>query len=202
MILKINAEQRKTERKSDLTKLRGTGLIPAVIYGAGTQPMSVSLVKADFMKLYKKSFNELVFYEVTLDGKEYHTLLKERQIHPVSREILHIDFMVIPHDQMIDVEVPIKFVGTPVGTQEGGVMDIIHRTLHIQCMEKDIPDDIEADISALNIGEAYHVRQLPQGKWKVKDNLDNALVTIHTKKIEQPATPAAEAKPEEAPEAK
>jgi large subunit ribosomal protein L25 len=200
MIYKIDATQRMTERKSDLTKLRKDGFIPGIVYGAGIDPIKVTLDKAEFMKLYKRSFNELVFYEIQYAGKNYHTLIKERQIHPVSREILHIDFMVIPAHQMIEVEVPLKFIGTPEGVKAGGLMDIVHRTLKIQCVEDAIPEDIEVDVSHLNIGEALHVNQLPQSKWIVKDHPENALVTIHAKKVD--VAPVVEAKPEEIPEEK
>ncbi len=194
MIFKIDATQRKTERKSDLTKLRKDGFIPAVIYGPGVEPIRITLDKADFMKLYKKSFNELVFYEVQIAGKEYHTLMKERQMHPVSREILHVDFMVIPPHQMIDVDVPLRFIGTPKGTKEGGFMDVVHRVLHIQCVEDAIPEDIEVDISHLIVGEALHVHQVPKGNWIVKDHPEKALVTIHSKKTD--AAPAVEPQPD------
>lgn len=197
MIFKIEAVQRKTERKSDLSKLRKEGFIPAVVYGKGIDPIDITMDRAEFMKLYKKSFSELVFYEVMVAGKEYHTLLKERQIHPVSREILHVDFMVIPHDQMIEIDIPLKFSGTPIGVKEGGTMDVLRRTLRIQCLEKHIPEDIEIDVSNLQVGEAFHIHQLPEGKWNVKDNPDNALVTIHAKKVEIVAAPAEEAQAEE-----
>ncbi len=197
MIFKIEAVQRKTERKSDLNKLRKEGFIPAVVYGKGIEPLDITMDKTEFMKLYKKSFNELVFYEVMVGGIEYHTLLKERQIHPVSREILHVDFMVVPHDQMIELDIPLKFVGTPEGVKEGGIMDVVRRTLRIQCLEKNIPQDIEVDISNLQIGEAFHVHQLPEDKWNVKDNPENALVTIQAKKVETAAAPAEETKAEE-----
>lgn len=201
MILKIDAVQRKTERKSDLTKLRKAGMIPAVVYGKGVEPIDITMDKAEFMKLYKRSFTEMVFYEIMVAGEEYHTLLKERQIHPVTRDILHIDFMVVPPDQMIEVDVPLKFAGTPLGVKEGGIMDVVRRTLRIQCVEKDIPEDIEVDISNLQIGEAFHIHQLPEGKWAVKDNPENALVTIHARRVEPVAAPAEEAKPDEAAEA-
>ncbi|MFO7660560.1 MAG: 50S ribosomal protein L25 [Candidatus Cloacimonadaceae bacterium] len=197
MIFKIDAVQRKTERKSDLSKLRREGFIPAVVYGKGIDPIDITMDRVEFMKLYKKSFNEMVFYEVMVAGKEYHTLLKERQIHPVSREILHVDFMVIPHDQMIEVDIPLKFTGTPNGVKEGGSMDVLRRTLRIQCLEKDIPEDIEIDVSNLQVGEAFHIYQLPEGKWNVKDNPDNALVTIHAKKAEVVAAPVEEVQAEE-----
>lgn len=193
MIFKINAESRKTVKKSELSKLRKDGFIPAVIYGQGTEPLSVTLTKAEFMKIYKKTIGELVFYEVAVSGKEYHTLLKERQIHPVTREILHVDFMVVPPHQMIDVEVPLKFIGTPIGAKTGGFIDVVHRTLKIQCMEENLPEDIEVDISSLEVGEALHVHQLPKGNWVVKEHQDTVLVTIHAKKIE---TATAEVKAE------
>jgi large subunit ribosomal protein L25 len=199
MILKMEAEQRTTERKSDLTQLRKSGFIPAVLYGPGTEPIKISLEKAAFMKLYKKGLNEIAFYEIRIAGKEYHTLVKERQIHPVSREILHVDFVVIPAHQLMDIDVPIKFVGTANGIKEGGIMDIVRRTLKIQCLPEDVPDDIEVDISNLNVGEALHVHQLPKGKWTIKDLPDTALVTIHTKKAEAEPVAAAEPKPEETP---
>jgi len=188
MILKINAEQRTTEKKSDVSKLRDDGFIPAVVYGPGTEPVKISLNKAEFMKLYRKSLNELAFYEIQFAGKEYHTLIKERQIHPVTREILHLDFMVIPPHQKIEVDVPIKYIGTAIGTKEGGILDVVQRTLKIQCVEDEIPTDIEVDISALKVGEVMHINQIPVGKWIIKDNPDNALVTIHAKKIESAVT--------------
>lgn len=184
MIFKIEATQRDTKNKVDLSQLRKKGFIPAVVYGHNVEPLSITLNKAEFMKLYKKSFHEIVFYEIQLAGKEYHTLLKERQMHPVTREILHIDFMVIPPHQKIEVDVPIQFIGTAIGTKTGGFMDVIQRTVKILCVEDAIPEGIEVDISHLEVGDVLHVNQLPQGDWIVKDNPDNAVVTIHAKKIE------------------
>jgi large subunit ribosomal protein L25 len=188
MIYKIDAEQRKTVRKSDLTNLRNSGLIPAIVYGPGTEPIQISLNKAEFMKSYKKSFGELSFFEIQLNGANYHTLIKERQIHPVSREILHVDFMVVPPHHLIEVEVPLKFIGTPVGVKAGGMLDIVQRMLKISCTEEDIPEDIEVDISSLEVGGSFHVRQLPVGKWHVKDHADNALAVVHAKRVEAKTT--------------
>jgi large subunit ribosomal protein L25 len=196
MIFKIDAAQRETMKKSDMTKFRKEGLIPAIIYGSGTDTVNISLQKADFMKLYKKSFGELAFYEIKVGTKNYHTLMKERQIHPVSREIIHIDFMVVKLHQKLELEVPIKFVGTAVGTKTGGTLDIVQRTIKIQCMEEDIPDDIEVDITNLAVGEALHVHQIPVGKWTVKENPDSTIATVHAKKIDVAPAPA-EPKPEE-----
>lgn len=191
MIFKLNAVPRETIRKSDLSNMRKNGLIPAVVYGPGTDPLKVTLNKTDFMKHYKKSFGELAFYEIEYAGKNYHTMMKERQMHPVSREILHVDFMVIPHGHLIEVEVPLKFVGTPEGVKEGGTLDIVHRTVKIQGREVDIPEDITVDVKHLKLGEALYVHQLPTGNWYVKDHADDAVAVIHTKRGDVVATPEA-----------
>jgi large subunit ribosomal protein L25 len=195
MIFKIDAAKRTTQKKAELTKLRKDGFIPGIVYGRDTEPVNITLDRAEFMKLYKKSFTELVFYEIKVGRKNYHTLMKERQIHPVSREILHVDFMVIPHDQEIEIDIPIKYVGTAKGIKEGGSMDVVIRTLRIQCLDKNMPEDIEVDISSLEVGDVMHVSQIPVGKWTVKDNPDQTLVTIHAKKIE--VEPVAEEVPVE-----
>ncbi len=184
MIYKIEAESRKTGKKSDLNKLRDSGLIPAVVYGPQTKSTKITLNKADFLKLYKKSFNELAFFDIQLKGKNYHSIIKEKQIHPVSREILHLDFMVIPAHQKIEIDIPIKFKGTPVGVKEGGILDIIQRTVKIYCNADNLPEDIELDISKLNIDQAYHVDHLKKGEWEYRDPINNTLVVIHPKKVE------------------
>lgn len=197
MIFTLNASPRDNKTKSDLTVLRAEGNIPAVIYGPGMESISISLRKSEFTACYKKSFNEIAFYEIELEGKKYHTLLKEKQPHPVTREFLHLDFMVIPAESKIEIEVPIKFVGEAIGTKEGGMVEIIHRAVKLSCAADAIPEDIELDISKLNVGESLHVRDLPAGKWQIKENLDNTLVVIHAKKKEEAAPePKAEPKPE------
>lgn len=200
MIFNLTAQTRVTQRKSDLTNLRAEGLIPAVVYGAGMDTVSISLKKNEFGQCYKKSFTELAFYEIELDGKKYHTLLKEKQVHPVTREFLHLDFMVLPKKSAIELEIPINYVGEPVGLKEGGVMDIVIRTAKISVMADSIPQDIEIDISHLKVGDNLHVSDLPAGNWEYKDNPDNAIIVIHAKKTATEETVAEEAAAPEAAE--
>jgi len=196
MIFNLTTKPRVTQRKSDLTQLRASGMIPAVIYGAEMESLSISLVKSEFTQCYKKSFGELAFYELELDGKKYHTLLKEKQTHPVTREFLHLDFMVIPAKAPIEIDVPIKFIGEPVGLKEGGILDVQVRSAKISCMADSIPEDLELDIRGLKVGDTLHINALPKGNWEYKDHPEVALVVVHAKKAE--AAPVAE--PEAAPE--
>ncbi len=198
MIFTLNATPRHTVRKSDLTTLRAGGSIPAVIYGPKMESLSITLNKAEFTQLYKKSFAELSFWEIEVDGKKYHTILKAKQIHPVTRGFLHADFLIVSKDDLMELEIPIKYVGEAIGLKEGGMMDVLQRHVKINCKATDIPDDLELNVSELKVGDSLHVRDLPKGNWTVKDHADIALVVVHPKKKEAPVEAAAAETPTEA----
>ncbi len=169
MIFNLKATPRKTIRKSDLHTLRASGMIPAVIYGPELESISVSIPKGDFTQLYKKSFAEVSFWDIELNGNQFHTILKDKQIHPVTREMLHLDFMIVSAEAIIEVEVPIIIKGEPQGVKEGGMMEIVQRYVKISCKANEIPEDLILDVSNLKIGESLHIRDLPKGNWQVKN---------------------------------
>ncbi len=191
MIFTLTAEPRTTVKKSDLTNLRASGMIPAVIYGNGIENVSISVKKAEFTQLFKKSFKEVSFWEIEVAGKKYHTILKEKQVHPVSRNFLHLDFQVVDAAAMIELDIPIKFIGEPVGLKEGGMMDIQLHSVTVNCKGTEIPEDLSLDISGLKVGDSKHVRDLPTGSWHYVDHADVTLVVIHAKKTEAPKEDAA-----------
>ncbi|MDD2228803.1 MAG: 50S ribosomal protein L25 [Candidatus Cloacimonetes bacterium] len=186
MIFTLNAEPRHTVKKSDLTNLRASGLIPAVIYGSNTESISISINKHDFGQMYKKSFKEVCFWEIELSGKKYYTMLKAKQIHPVGRQFLHLDFLVIEAAAILEFDMPITFVGEAIGVKEGGMLDAQMRTAKISCKGTDVPKEICLDVSALNVGDALHVCDLPTGNWSYVDNADVTVVVVHAKKVEAP----------------
>ena len=196
MIFTIEAQKRTNTKHSELTALRQQGFIPAVIYGKALESTPIAVKKNEFLKCYKKSFQELSFYEIILDGQKYHTILKDKQIHPVTREMLHLDFMVVSAGAIIEVEVPIIITGEPIGVKEGGMMEIVQRNVKISCKANEIPDELTLDVSNLKIGESLHIRDLPQGNWQVKEHSDVTLVAIHAPRAEvveeKPAAPAPE----------
>lgn len=184
MILNLAAQPRKTVRKSDLTKLRADGMIPAVLYGTEMESTSISVSQSEFIRCYKKSFEELTFYEIELEGKKYHTILKDKLIHPVSRQFLHIDFLVIPATAEMEFDVPIRFEGEPAGVLEGGFADIIQRSVKLVCQASNVPQ-LELDISGLNVGDSLRVGDLPKGNWTYRDDDDVALIVMHAKRVEE-----------------
>lgn len=192
MIFTLEAQTRKTVRKSDLTKLRAQGMIPAVLYGPNMDALSISVDQAEFTRCYKKSFNELAFYELQLGDTKYHTILKDKLVHPVERNVMHIDFMVVPANAQMEFDVPIHFKGEAIGTHEGGFVDIVQRNVKLVCQADRVPDGLDLDISNLHVGESLHVRDLPKGEWTIKDHEEVTLIVIHAKKAEAVAEPKAE----------
>ncbi len=201
MIFTLEAQTKQTSKKSELNALRRQGFIPAVLYGKSVESTPIAIDRSKFQQCYKKSFNELAFYEIVLNGTKYHTILKDKLIHPVTRNILHIDFMVVEESAQMEFEVPIQFVGEAVGTKEGGFVDVVQRAVKITCRAKDIPDEISLDISALKVGDALHIKDLPSGNWQYKDHADITLVVVHAKKADEaPAAAEAPAAEETKPE--
>jgi large subunit ribosomal protein L25 len=201
MIFNLDAKKRTTTKKSELNALRAQGMIPAVLYGKEVDTASIAIDKGEFQKCYKRSFNELAFYDIKFDGKKYHTILKDKLVHPVTRDILHIDFMVIQAKAQMEFDIPIKFVGESIGAKEGGFTDYVHRTVTISCRADEIPHELELDVSDLQIGDSLHVADLPKGTWQYKDNDDITLVVVHAKRVEEEVAAPEEAAPEEAAEA-
>ncbi|HPR16897.1 MAG TPA: 50S ribosomal protein L25 [Candidatus Cloacimonadota bacterium] len=156
MHIKIKAEKRELGKKSDLKNYRKEGFIPAVVYGEGKEGINILLPVIPFQKAYKKSIGEVAIFEIEVGNKKYSTFIKEKQIHPVSREFVHIDFVELHKGKHITMEIPINFIGEPKGVKEGGVVEYLHRSLEITCLPKDLPEEIDVDITELHVGDTLH----------------------------------------------
>jgi len=160
MNIKIEAKKRETKMKSDLTTMRNAQIIPAIIYKAGEEGLEISIVEADFTKEYKKSIGEISYFLINVDGKEYKTIIKEKQIHPVSRRVQHIDFLELVPGNKSSLKVPLKYSGEPVGLKEGGKLEILIREITIKCLPKDIPEEIKIDLTPLAVGQSIYFKDL------------------------------------------
>lgn len=180
MNVKIVAKAREKGKKSKLTNLRNSGYIPAIIYGEGQEGIKISLEKISFLRAYKKTIGEIALFDIELDGKEFTTILKEKQIHPVSREFTHIDFQELHKGVSITVNVPFRYIGEPVGIGLGGVLEIMVREIEVSCLPKDIPEDIEIDISAIGIDESLHLKDIDLGILETKLSPETTLASVRT----------------------
>jgi large subunit ribosomal protein L25 len=189
--------------KGGARTLRQTGNIPAIFYGPETEPIPIQVAKSSLEKTLKKQTSENILYQLTIKGNDQETvktvMLKELQKNPIDREILHLDFYEVSLFKEIDVTVGLKIVGKATGVEKGGILQEISRDLEIRCLPTNIPNYIEVDVSALDIGDSIHVGdiQLPEGI-RILSEAHLTLVTVVPPLEEKPAAeePAAGAEVE------
>ncbi|MDP5878265.1 MAG: 50S ribosomal protein L25 [Dehalococcoidia bacterium] len=165
--VEINADVRTSRGKGDARKLRATDRIPAVLYGPGQEATSLSLNPADVERLRRSPLGWNTPIEMVVDGLAGSQLamIQEMQRHPISRQLLHVDFLVIDRDRRLEVSVAIHAVGKAAGLEEGGRLNIMRRSIQVQCLAKDIPEAIEVDVTEMEVGDAVFVDEieLPAG---------------------------------------
>jgi large subunit ribosomal protein L25 len=161
-------------------RLRGEGKVPAVVYGLGQEPRSVSVVWRELRQVLTGEAGLNALIDLHIDGATGDlVMVKEMQRHPVRRDVLHVDFLRVSRDQAITVEVPIVLHGEADDvTSNDGVVDHVLYHLAISAKPADIPNEIAVDISGLQIGDAIRVGDLvlPAGVTTDAD-LEDAIVT-------------------------
>jgi large subunit ribosomal protein L25 len=200
--VKLSAERREGTGRSAVRKLKARGLVPAVIYGGKEKPEPLQVTRRDMTSLLSHASGEniLVELEIEGDGKNRLALVQEVQHSPVGGDILHVDFHSVTMDEVIEAEVPVESIGTAEGVKTyGGLLEQNLRSLEIECLPGDLPDKITVDVSALNIGDSIHVRDLPLPsgvKTRVHPDLTVISVLAPTVEEEPVAAEAAAAGPE------
>jgi large subunit ribosomal protein L25 len=210
MSLVIKSEKRDLFGKNASRRFRKGGLVPAVLYGEGAASVPLVLAKKDIVKILKSETRENTIFKIAFDSEEKDVMIKALQVDATSDELLHADLILIAMDKAIRISVPIELLGEPVGVKtEGGFVDFMTREVEIECLPKDIPERISADISALHLHQSLKVADLtvPAGVKLISDpSTVLALVQIpHEEKVEvkpeeeavaAEAAPAAPAEPE------
>jgi len=164
--VKLTAERRTATGRSAVRKLKAIGVVPAVIYGAKDKAEPLQVSRRDISAMLSHAAGENILVELEIAGKSRLALVQEVQHAPLGNAILHIDFHAVSMDEVIQADVPLEPTGTANGVKNmGGLLEQNLRSLAIECLPSDLPDLITVDVSALNIGDAIHVReiQLPQG---------------------------------------
>ncbi len=165
--VKLTAEPRAGLGRSAVKKIKAQGFVPAVIYGAKVAPEALQVSRRDINALLSHASGENILVELEIAGAASRTaLMQEVQHAPVSGDVLHVDFHAVSMDEVIEADVPLEPVGTPNGVKNfGGLLEQSLRSLSIECLPRDLPDTISVDVSAMNVGDAIHVREikLPEG---------------------------------------
>jgi len=196
--LSLTVENRDQKGKGAARKIRRAGKLPAVLYGLGHGNTNLVLEPRLIHKLLMQEGGRNKVLNLVGAGVEgRHAIVKDYQVDPVKRNLIHVDLLEIDVTAKIQVTVAINLVGKAIGVADGGVLNVVERTISVRCLPTQIPKHIDVDVSALTIGDSIHVDAvvLPEGV-ELASSAQQTLVTLvpPTKEEEAVAslTPAAE----------
>jgi large subunit ribosomal protein L25 len=200
--LSIQAEKREVQGKGAARSLRRDDMIPAVLYREG-KAQSIKLARKELSRLINTISGEQVIVDLHFAGGEKKlALLKEFQVDPVSRELLHTDFFEVSLTETVRVTVHVVTVGEPIGVKrDAGILQYALREVEIECLPDKIPGKIEIDITKLEMGQSVHVSDLKfEEGIKVLTDPADVIVTVTAPVVEaapvEEAAAAASAEPE------
>lgn len=156
--VELKGAKRSETGKAAMKKIRRAGHVPAVIYGQG-EPTAVSV---DFQALTKVLHSADTFIvNLDLEGTVTQAIVREAQFHPVNDKVLHVDFLRVSDAAPVDVELPVKLVGTAKGVLAGGRLVPMLRRVKVRGLVNELPDKVEVDISGLDLGKTFRVGEIP-----------------------------------------
>jgi large subunit ribosomal protein L25 len=171
----VKGQKRETVGKKESKKLRAQEIVPAVLYG-GEDPIHFAVPFSELRQLVYTPNVYLIDLEI--DGKAYKAMMQDIQWHAVEEQILHIDFLRIQEDKAIKIEVPVKITGFAKGIKSGGKLNTNLRRLKVKALAKDLPDNIEIDITPLGIGQSIKVADIDIPDVEFLDKKSNVVVSI------------------------
>jgi large subunit ribosomal protein L25 len=180
--LTLPAELRERAGKGASRELRRNGRVPAVIYGGKEEPTSIHIEERVLRRQLGTGhfMNSIVMVEV--NGKPVRTIPKDVAMHPVSDRPLHVDFLRLSKDSKIQVAVPVVFINEEdsPGLKKGGVLNVVRHDLELICESDKIPDDIQLDVTGLDIGDSIHISHvtLPEGSVSAITDRDFTIATV------------------------
>ncbi len=188
----IKAERRAEIGKGGARSLRRHGMMPAVLYAAGTST-PIKVLSKEVTKLMASGGGEhaLIAIELSEDKKDHWALIKDYQLDPIRNEIIHVDFIEISLERKIKITTPIIITKEPMGIKKGGILQQLMRDIEIECLPTQIPDGIEVDVSSLDIGHSLHVSDLAVKEGiKIISDPKEVILTVTAPVVEEAAAPA------------
>ena len=156
--------ERSSEQARALKEMRKNGGVPCVLYG-GNEVVHFTVTNEGLRNLVYTPHIYVV--DLVIDGKKVNAILKDIQFHPVTENILHVDFIELFDDKPVTMQVPVKITGHSAGVRAGGVLVVNARKLQVRALPANLPDVIEVDITDLNIGDKSFVRTLQKENYKI-----------------------------------
>jgi large subunit ribosomal protein L25 len=189
----LDAQPRTPGTKNDARRVRREGKVPAVVYGAGKQSISVSVDPRQVSRILNSRTGHNTVFDLAMDGERTKAMIVDWQYEPIKGSLLHIDLKRIAMDQKLKVNVPIALVGEPEGVKtQGGILEQIWREVEVECLPGDIPNSVELNVSELVFGMVLRVSDLPVNP-KVKFLTDPNQPVAHVITVKEEEVPTADA---------
>ena len=199
----VEAETREEFGKNEARRMRRSGRIPAVVYGAGGPALSIAVDPRKILAVLQSESGHNAIFTLEIHGKApVRVMIRDWQAEPVRGDLLHVDMMRIARDAKLRVKVPVHITGEAKGVKvQDGILEPLLREVELECLPDDIPDHITVDVTELMLGQSLRVANLPVGE-KVKVLTDPNRVVVHVVALravaeEAPAPEVAAAAPAE-----
>jgi large subunit ribosomal protein L25 len=195
-MMDLAAVRRRDGGKETNRKRRAGGKVPGVIYGKGLETRSLEFDRKSLEKFLDTARHGTVVVKMTVtdgaDGKESFAVLKEVQTHPLSDRVTHVDFYEVALGQKFRVEIPLRVRGKAAGIEMGGILEVVTRSLEVECTPDNVPEFIEVDVTPLGLGQSLHLGDLrfPAGVVPMEKDLRMTVAAVNAPKAEvAPAAP-------------
>ncbi len=157
----LKAEGRARTGSGVLKQMRREGFVPSVIYGGGTENQNVKVHAKTFRDMLNNAASDSILVNLDIKGgKTQLAFLQDVQHNALTKEILHVDFLAVDQDTEIHANLPLEFVGEPLGVKEGGLLEHMLHSLEISCLPNDLPENISVDVAHLDIGMVINVGEI------------------------------------------
>ena len=200
--VKLRADKREGTGKEAATRLRNNGRVPAVLYGKGTEPVSLSVEAHEARLLFQQISveNTIIGLEIEGESKPVQTLIREVQAHPYKPILFHVDFYRIREGEKLELDIPVHLIGVPEGVRtSGGILQQSVHEVQVRCLPTEIPSSIDFDVSNLLVGQTVHVSDLKVGEGvEILVDPEQVVCSVVLPKAEAPAAVAEPAEGEEA----
>ena len=194
----VEAKPRQAGDKNAARRLRTTGMVPGVLYGAGKEPHAISVDPKTIGRILSSDSGHNTIFDVHLDGENAKAMIVDWQVDPIKGHLLHVDLKRIAMDKTLRVTVPIEIVGEAPGVKtEGGILDVVLREVEVECLPSEIPSHIKVDVSNLTFGVNIRVADL-KAEGKVKFLNDPNITVVHITHVKEEVAPTPEAAAEAA----
>lgn len=185
----LRAETGRATGSRESRRLRRTGSVPAIVYGKDRDPLPIAVNRRELRAALTTEAGRNALINLDVDGDTILTLPRVVETHPFRTEIRHVDFVTVSLTDRVQAEIPVHFVGEPVGVRSGGVLSTPRTTVQIEAPVVSIPTGVDLDISELEIGDALRVGDLPpiEGVLYLEDPEYTVVsVTVPAAEVEEP----------------